>query len=82
MDREKLMRDLTIMLIYLSSWDEKIYGSLTIKRAWKGYDFRILAKLEEEGIITGIKYKSINLEEKGIKEAKSLLKKYIKTEIE
>lgn len=79
MKKDRLIRELTIMLIFLSSRDEKIYGSFSVKRAWKGYNFKLLRKLEEEGIISGIKYKSITLEDKGIKEARRLLEKHYKT---
>jgi hypothetical protein len=37
---------LTLLLIYLTSWDEKELVN-DIRRAWKGYDFDTLNKLEE-----------------------------------
>lgn len=41
--RRKQIARLTLALIYLTAWDEKTVTGETIKRAWKGYDFDILA---------------------------------------
>ena len=74
---EEKIKELTLMLLYLTSWTEKeTYGSF--QRAWKGYDFDILNKLEEEELIGGSthKAKSTYITEEGIEKAKELLKKY------
>ena len=66
------------MLLYLTSWTEKEpYGSF--QRAWKGYNFDILNKLEEEDFIGGSthKAKSTYITEEGIEKAKELLKNII-----
>jgi DNA-binding PadR family transcriptional regulator len=61
---------LTLLLLYLTSWKEK--GD-ELHRAWKGYDFDILNKLEEDGLISQSKTaKSIYLTAKGMSEAKRL----------
>ena len=57
---------LTLLLIYLTSWDEKDLVS-NMRRAWKGYDFDTLDKLEEDGLISQSKTaKSVYLTEKGL----------------
>ena len=43
---EKQIKELTLLLLYLTSWTEKEpYGEF--QRAWKGYDFDILNELDE-----------------------------------
>ena len=46
---EQQIKELTLLLAYLTSWDDK--DRLTKqenKKSWKGYDFGILNKLHEE----------------------------------
>jgi uridine phosphorylase/DNA-binding MarR family transcriptional regulator len=69
--------ELTLLLLYLTSWREKVVSDLYIQRAWKGYDFGILNKLEEKGYITSSKRaKSVHLTDEGIEQAKAILKKF------
>ncbi|MCQ2009641.1 DUF6429 family protein [Sporolactobacillus sp. STSJ-5] len=71
-----LEKDLTLMLLYLTSWEEKEYGE-TYRRSWKGYDFDLLNELGDEKLISGSnKSKSVYLSEKGVEAAKRLLKNY------
>jgi hypothetical protein len=66
MDQQEQISNLTLLLLYLTSWKEN-----EVQRAWKGYDFDVLNKLEEDGLIAQSKTaKSVYLTEKGIKEAK------------
>ena len=75
MDHRQAVKELTIMLIYLTSWTEKDFYNF--QRAWKGYDFDILNELEDEGAISGSKRsKSVVMHEEGIKMAKELLQRY------
>jgi Mn-dependent DtxR family transcriptional regulator len=63
---------LTLLLIYLTSWNEKELVN-DLRMAWKGYDFDTLNKLEEDGFISQSKTaKSVYLTEKGVKEARIL----------
>lgn len=74
---EEQIKELTLLLIYLTSWTEKEpYGEY--QRAWKGYNFDILNKLESENMIGGSTYKakSTYITEQGIEKAKELMKKY------
>lgn len=74
---EEQIEELTLLLLYLTSWKEKeTYGEFI--RSWKGYDFDVLNKLEDEGLIGGSthKAKSTYITESGITKAKNLMKKY------
>ena len=74
---EEQIKELTLLLLYLTSWTEKEpYGEY--QRAWKGYDFDILDNLENEKLIGSGSYKSKSLyiTDKGIKKARELMKKY------
>ena len=51
MDKQEQISKLTLLLLYLTSWQEKEYG-VTEQRSWKGYDFDVLNELEEDGLIT------------------------------
>ena len=74
---DKAIKELTLLLIYLTSWQEEA-GSVKIQRSWKGYPFEILDELREEGYLTGRKTaKSIYLTEEGISKGKELMGEYI-----
>lgn len=67
-------RDLTLMLIHLTSWLEKPGG---VRRCWKGFRFEILDSLAEEGFISGSKgAKSLYLTATGERRARELLLKH------
>lgn len=82
------IKDLTLMLIYLTSWEESLVPGLRKKpdRAgfcpkarlcWKGYDFGILNELTEEGLVNaGGRSKSASFNAYGEKRALELLKAY------
>ncbi|PKP56114.1 transposase [Candidatus Atribacteria bacterium HGW-Atribacteria-1] len=72
-----MLKELTLLLIYLTSWQEDV-GFTKVQRSWKGYPFEALDELNEEGYISGSKHaKSIYLTEEGLGKAKELMKKYI-----
>ena len=75
---EEKIKELTLLLLYLTSWKEKDVFGEECMRAWKGYDFDILNCLEEENLIGGSthKAKSTYLTENGIDKAKKLMNKY------
>ncbi len=63
--------DLTLMLAFLSSWQEKHAEG---PRFWKGFRFEVLDELEERGLITQSRgAKSAYLTEEGGRRAKELL---------
>lgn len=50
---EQAVKELTLMLMYLTSFTEdmKLPEEQRNYRAWKGYDFKVLDELDEEGLI-------------------------------
>jgi len=71
MDQQEQISKLTLLLLYLTSWKEN-----ETQRSWKGYDFDVLNKLEEDGMIAQSKTaKSVYFTEEGIKAAKELEEK-------
>jgi len=74
---DKIIKELTLLLIYLTSWQEDT-GLTKVQRSWKGYLFEVLDELNEEGYIDGNKRaKSVYLTEEGLNKVKELMKKYI-----
>ena len=59
--QKKTIRELTLMLMYLTSWEERDTPEMRavkkkelekyplVRRCWKGYDHDLLDKLSEEG---------------------------------
>ena len=75
---EEQIKELTLLLLYLTSWTEKDPFGEEYMRTWKGYDFDILNSLEEEELIgrNSHRAKSTCLTETGVNKAKELMKKY------
>jgi len=75
MNNMQTVKELTMMLLYLTSWTER--EPYAYQRSWKGYDFNILDGLADEGAISDSKRsKSVVIYEDGITMAKNLLVKY------
>jgi hypothetical protein len=81
-DARRRVRDLTVILFYLTRWTEKPRPKLPLGvevpwRAWKGQDWEALDRLKEEGLI-GFTYrvKSVGLTDTGEREAQRLLERY------
>ena len=76
----KQAEELTLLLLFLTSWTEKEKVSGTeLHRAWKGYDFDVLDQLDEEGLISNSKKaKSVYLTEAGMAKAERLAEKYLR----
>ena len=73
---QEQLEDLTLLMIFLQSWKEKIVDGTEILRAWKGYDFNILNKLNEKKLVNDRPgNKSLYLTEEGIKKSKEILSK-------
>ena len=80
---EEAMRDLTMILMYLSRFKEIgrfARGGNDDWFSWKGYDFDVINKLDDEDYIRQgsrpSRSKSVYLTDKGIQFAKDLMKKY------
>jgi hypothetical protein len=76
-NKNKLMQELALLLIYLSAWEEKTITGEIVHRAWKGYDFTILDQLKENGLIDfSFRAKSLSISEEGNKKAEILLARF------
>ena len=87
MDRDTI-KDLMLMFMYLTFWEESLVPGLRKKpdRAgiypkarlcWKGYDFDILNELTDEGLVNaGGRSKSASFNADGEAKARELLKAY------
>lgn len=75
---EKAMKELTMVLMYLSRFNEGKHLDSRMDMAWKGYDFDIVNELDDEDYIRQGSYrsKSVAITEEGIKLAQNLLNKY------
>ena len=73
---DKDIRDLTLLLLYLTHWQEKGLDE-PIRRSWKGYPWEALNTLSDEGFINQSKRaKSVYLTVAGVKKAETLRCKY------
>lgn len=82
------IKDLTLMLMYLTSWEESLVPGLRkkpgrkeiypkLRTCWKGYDFGILNELTDEGLVNaGGRRKSATFTAEGEAKALELLKQY------
>jgi hypothetical protein len=70
---DQLIEDLTLLLLYLTSWEEEVFDDFTIHRAWKGFRFEALDALEEAGYTNQTRRaKSVTLTEEGCERARAL----------
>jgi len=79
-DTREAVEDLTMMLLYLTKFSEKDRFSEAENLSWKGYPFKILNKLGDEGLIEQGKHpsrsKSVWIRPEGVEYARKLLEKY------
>jgi hypothetical protein len=69
---DQFVEDLTLLLMYLTAWDEKVLDE-TIKRSWKGYLFEVIDSLADKGYIhASRRSKSVYLTESGLDKAEEL----------
>lgn len=79
----KKVEELTLMLLYLTAWDEEVPPFGTHKRSSRDYNLGVLSKLDENGLIVGSdKSGSVFLTDEGALMAKKLVKKYLGDEAE
>lgn len=80
MEKSEVFEDLTMLLLYMQSWREKVVDSVYVSRAWKGYDFDVLDRLREKGYVSGSrKAKSVILTDEGVKRGKELKQKLLES---
>lgn len=75
---KKAMKELTMILMYLSRFNESNRFDSKMDMAWKGYDFDIINEMDDQDYIRQGSYrsKSVAITEEGIKLARNLLNKY------
>lgn len=82
-NREKIsaseaVKELSLLLMYLTRFSSQDRFSAEENSAWKGYPFKVLDELEEEDLINqgSHRSKSVHIHEEGLEKAKELLAKY------
>ncbi len=83
---EEKIEELTLLLMYLTSWEEKGFvrdenGEVKdgkVKTCWKGYVFDVINKLTDEDYLYHSKGKTATLTPEGEEKAKELMDKYLK----
>ena len=82
------IKELTLMLMYLTSWEESLVPGLRkkpdragiypkVRMCWKGYDFGILNEMTDKGLVNaGGRSKSASFTDEGVAKALELLKRY------
>ncbi len=77
---KEAMRELTMMLIYLSRFTEGRFSLAEDFFAWKGYDFGVLNELDDQDFIRQgnrpSRSKSVYITDEGREQARKLLQKY------
>lgn len=83
---KKNIEELTLLLMYLTSWDEKGFvrdendetKEGKVKTCWKGYSFDVINELTDKNYLYYSKGKSITLTHEGEAQARKLMDKYLK----
>lgn len=70
------IEELTLLLLYLTSWEEEIDPNLTSRQAWKNHRFEVVDALEEAGYLSQSR-KMIFLSSEGVVQAELLMEKYL-----
>jgi hypothetical protein len=75
---EKAVKELTMLLMYLTRFNERNHFESDLDMAWKGYDFDVINELDEENYIRqgSHRSKSVAITDEGIKLSRELLIKY------
>ncbi|MEO1816089.1 MAG: DUF6429 family protein [Acetobacterium sp.] len=75
---EQAIKELTMVLMYLTRFNESDRFGSSLDITWKGYDFNIINELDDEDYIRQGKHrsKSVAITEEGLKLSQSLLNKY------
>lgn len=75
--REQAIEELSLMLIYLTRFQDNNEYCRYLENSWKGYDFDTLEKLEQKKLLfQPRKSKCVYLSEEGKKQARRLLNEY------
>lgn len=77
-DTQQAMKELTMILMYLSKFKDRDRGGTGEQLAWKGFNYNDLNALENDRYIEQDNHRasSVVITEEGLKFAKELLEKY------
>ncbi|ACV63025.1 hypothetical protein Dtox_2207 [Desulfofarcimen acetoxidans DSM 771] len=75
---EKAVKELTMLLMYLTRFNGRGHLGSDLDMSWKGYDFDIISELDEEDYIRqgSRRSKSVVITDEGMKLSRELLAKY------
>jgi hypothetical protein len=75
----RAVEKLTLLLLYLTSWEEELAPGLPkVRRSWKTFRFEVLDVLAQQGYITTThRAKSVGITEEGLEKARELQQKYL-----
>lgn len=75
---ETAVKELTMMLMYLTRFNERSAIETVLEMTWKGYDFDIINELDKENYIRqgSHRSKSVAITEEEMKLSRELLSKY------
>jgi hypothetical protein len=75
---DKAVKELTMLLMYLTRFNERDHFGSGLDMAWKGYDFDIINELDKEEYIRQGSHhsKSVAITDEGMKLSRQLLVKY------
>ncbi|RDU23861.1 transposase [Anaerosacchariphilus polymeriproducens] len=75
---KEAVKELTLALMYLTRFSIQDRSCASENNAWKGYPFKVLDELEEEGMINqgSHRSKSVHIYDVGLEQARGLLEKY------
>ncbi|WP_446788020.1 DUF6429 family protein [Macellibacteroides fermentans] len=75
---DKAVKELTMLLMYLTRFNERDHFGSGLDMAWKGYDFDIINELDKEEYIRqgSHRSKSVAITDEGMKLSRQLLVKY------
>lgn len=77
-NKKEIIEELTLLLMYLSSWESDNPLEEKYKQSWKGYSFAVLNDLTNKGYLFPAKYsnKSVTFTKEGMDIAEELINKY------
>lgn len=75
---EEAVKELTLILMYLTRFNERGNFASSMDMTWKGYDFSIIDELDSQDYIRqgSHRSKSVVITDAGVKLSKELLDKY------
>lgn len=78
--QDRTITDLTLLLLYLTSWEEQVHADRLVHHAWRGHRFDVLDALQEAGYLNlPRRGESLILTKIGVEQARVLAASYLVT---